>query len=1190
MRLKKLEIKGFKSFAKNTVIHFSNEVTGVVGPNGSGKSNVVDAIRWVLGEQKNKDLRLDKMADVLFNGTSKKSKAKMASVAITFENNKGMLPTEYSEVEICRMLYRSGQSEYRLNNVTCRLKDITTMLANTGIGSNSYAIIELGMVDDILTNKDNSRRRMFEQAAGIYHFKKRKKESAQKLKATNDDLERVEDLLHEINGNLRQLKSQARRAKKYMTLKERYREESIILASSKLSGSKERYAQLQEKIQNSQQIHAEALGVFSKVESGLEKKKFELIKKEEELQKNSQEYRTLTNEISDVEHTKQLAQQEITFAKNVIGNSEQFNVKNEDRLQEVYQQIKSAEQEMVELIQQVELTNANLEQAKAKKAELEIKFADRKASYNDLLSEQFKIGDALNDERKLLAVLENKLENTVERKDQLEQKTLNEDSGMKDLLEEELAIKESLEKIDTEVAQKKEAYDTAKENFDQLTVQLEKLQEDLLNVRRGVDARQHEHDLIKQMIDEMEGYPESIKFLAKQKSWQGRLILLSDLIDCDEKYKAAIEAALEPLLNAYVVDTESDAVAAIELLNEAQQGRASFICGDRLIEMDAMSESPRMIPDGWISAINVMNVTQENEELVTALMRDVYILPKNQNHEVFSAGQHMTLVHEDGHLVSAGIKMTGGSIGLFDGKKIGRKQMLGSLAEQIKELREEEQQLLQTRQKLQNNKENSQVEAVQAIWRESELNQARNRQDLNRLSEQVEARRQQQSSRYLERQELDEQMARLVGDKETAISRIAELQERHDSFKSNADSDSNQLNDLNQALEEFLSSYNESNILAVQAKHAKESKELNLNQLRQRVSEINRSAEERVNEIKTHEEKIGQNIDKIKSIEEQLNVAYQRKKALGQTLEESRDQVINEKDAIQNEEGERNSYNRKINEIQQIISSSKDQYNELRLAINEITQRTKVEFGLDTKEIMEIEVPEEFDEKGTEESVEKQRIKIYNFGEVNSLAVKAYDEMLERFNDITEQKNDILEAQKSLLETIADLEEKATERFMTAFDQVRLNFRQTFQTLFGKDDDCDLLLMDPENPLTSDIEILAKPKGKRPKSLRQLSGGEKTLTVTALLFGLYLLKPAPFCIFDEVDAPLDDTNIQLFNKIIQEFSGDSQFVIITHNKLTMAAVDVIYGIYMDEPGVSGVAPVSFGELNHDHMEVQFTEN
>ncbi len=840
MRLNKIEIKGFKSFGDKTIINFNSGVTGIVGPNGCGKSNIVDAIRWVLGEQKTSLLRSDKMENVIFNGSKSRKKLQLAEVSISFDNTKNLIPTEYSNVSVTRKYFRSGDSEYLLNDVKCRLKDITNLFLDTGISSNNYAIIELSMVDNILNDKDNSRLSLFEEAAGISKFRKRKKETFNKIKLTEADLDRVDDLIYEIEKNLRSLKRQANQTEKYYTYKDEYKNLSINVA---LLTSKETLSSLDSNKKKLSVLEDENIKVstdLAKKNSSLEAAKSSLIPHEKKLSKMQNELNKILDKIRKHEESKRiksekykLVNEKIEDLKNRIKFDKESNKRSEFSINSISKEVKISEKKLKTILN-------SLDETKKEYIKYEEQLKDKNISVSDIKEVENHFKD-----------LRNSLDSMYLKRSQLEKLIV-------------------IDKIDKN------------------------------NVLKKIKSLDLDIDIVNKKI----------KIIEKLfKTENKELIKINKLFTNKSKDLSNNEINYNKLKNK--VDS---------LIKEVEYKTITFKSNENRIE--------------------------ENIKLLKKSEKEILLLSTDSDSK-------------------------------------------------------------------------------------------------------------------------DNKLINLYDEKSSCEMKLESFENEYYKLKSNIDLDDTSIKEL------------------------------------QNKKDIN-----------------GSIIDELKS----------------------------------------NIYNDE-------------------LELNSVNQRISVEFDIELKKC---NVDEKFIDNRSIEKLNKRKDKIKDklekIGQINPLAMEAYKEIKERHEFITKEKGDLIEAKESLIKTINEIDKVAKESFLASFDKIKNNFKTVFRSLFTEDDDCDLVINDEENPLESTIEIMAKPKGKKPLTINQLSGGEKTLTATSLLFAIYLLKPAPFCIFDEVDAPLDDNNIDKFNKIINKFSNTSQFIIVTHNKRTMNNADIIYGITMPEQGVSKVVPVDLRNL------------
>lgn len=1172
MKLKTLEIKGFKSFANQTIINFNEEVIGIVGPNGSGKSNIVDAIRWVLGEQKSRELRLEQMQDVIFNGTNKRKQAGIAQVTLTFENTKNLLPTAYNTVAISRLLYRSGESEYQLNGVNCRLKDITNLFLDTGIGSNSYAIIALGMVDDILDDKEDSRRKMFEQAAGVSKYKIRKREALSKLKSASEDLDRVEDLLHEIDGNLKSLEKQAKRTKKYFDLKNEYKELSIELSLLKVSVLKKQYVQFKKDIDDLQDDYRTLDFSIQKEEAALELLKKTHLDKEIWLSEHQKDLNEIISNLRNLENEKKLTIQR-----------QQFISENEKKLEE---EILRADDLLLRLKEEIVEVNIelNLEKRVSFRLEQELDAAQKeldeiknnhteaKSLMDNILLEQNKFEKSVVDLEKLKAVNQSQIDN-LSKANETQQNELNQimismdslSSEVDKLLVDELTQQEFIKGIDNKEQ-------IRLEKLAQLEIQKDIHNQDLVKIRRELDASRNELKLTKSMVDNLEGFPESIHFLTKQKEWNNKIPLLTDIIYVDEKYRVAIENFLEPFLNYFVVNDYPTALQAVDTLIKAQKGKANFFVLSSF-ETYILPLFPQI---SYQRAIDLVQVDEPYSKLCNYLLEGVYMVEPNQS--IFQLPEsNLVFLHTNGQFTNRKHSLSGGSIGLFEGKKIGRKKNLVFLEESISKKEKEEDRAVNIIHQLKN-----EISTILALNNQKELSEEK--QKLQKIIQQRISTQSRKDGITQFVQDLRIKMEGTQNQIETATSNLEkvlgslEIERRFlDQAKEKIALTDGNFRGLAERLSNVSTLYNDRNIQFLRQENKVEGcqRELN-NKEKQIIERQNTIYQNKITLQKSIQENdyLTANLTKFTNqIQEILTLKSSRQlnitEAETQFFEE-RNQIVSLEDLLRKQNKDRQAKQIAVNTL-------KESFNDTKFEISSLSQRLRIEFEVNVNDILNIEPKGLGSMEELIPQVEKMKAKLDNYGEVNPLAIEAFDEMQERYTNILTQKNDILDAKLSLEKTLNEIEQTATIRFLEAFTQVRTHFIEVFRSLFTDDDNCDLILVDPNNPLDSKIEIIAKPKGKKPQSISQLSGGEKTLTAIALLFSLYLLKPAPFCIFDEVDAPLDDTNISKFNKIIKKFSGESQFIIVTHNKLTMASVQTIYGVYMEEQGVSGIAAVDLRE-------------
>jgi chromosome segregation protein len=1177
MQLAKLEIKGFKSFADKVVINFDEGITGIVGPNGCGKSNVVDSIRWVLGEQKTSALRSEKMENVIFNGTSQRSPQQMAEVSLTINNTKNILPTEYSQITITRRLYRSGESEYLLNGVVCRLKDITNLFMDTGVASNSYAIIELGMVDDLLNDKDNSRRSLFEEAAGISKFKKRKKETLKKLEDTDADLERVEDLLFEIEKNMKSLEKQAKQTENYYKIKEDYKEKSITLAKVVVNKQKDKFNSITQQIEAENDRKLALTSSVAEKEAAIEKAKAELILKERTLSSRQKAINEFVSKIRAYESEKQIKNERLKYLNDrAAGLREQIeqDKKSNERarfsIQSLEQEKAGAEEILTEINAKLEHLKNEYEEQKRKTTSLQAEADSLRQVQRDKQEETFQINKGVEIREIQVSSFKQELERTASDSSQ-------QSASLAEFEKKLVVLQGEIDRKTEDLENLKREEDENQNRTSSLEKTIEMIREEMNVTSRKLDARQNEFNLTKSLVENLEGFPEAIKFLKKKVAKNAPL--LSDILTTSEEYRVAIENYLEPYLNYYIVDHEAEAYEAINILSDASKGKAHFFILDSFEKFE--SSSSRIYSNAF-PATQIIEFDPKYRKLMSYILDRVYIYEGDVKN--IPSTDENTFITKSGKLTRRKFSISGGSVGLFEGKKIGRAKNLEKLEKEIKELTtklDEIRSSLVEKQsdleKLRNNKLRHRVEELQNAIRqvnEEHVSVRTKREQFANMLSSADLRRED----ILEKidtllRELDEmkpkaqQAQHELQDQETKLSIITET------LAGNSD-----------LLGQKSAAFNEQNIFFHQQENRVKSIDQEMRFKQESMDQSSQRIQVNTDELKKNEDEIKNIIEGTQTNDDELLGMYEQKEEMEKGLSEAEKEYYESRGSIDSVEKELREIQHGRQSIDTLLMDLQNSLNESKMQLNSVKERLSVEFNIDLDSVVGQATPEEaealakLEEEDIRKSVTKIREKLDNMGPINPMAMEAYTEIKQRNDFILAQKDDLLKAKESLFNTIAEIEGVASQTFMDAFNKIKEHFIRVFRSLFTEGDECDLRLVDMNNPLDSEIEIIAKPKGKRPLTINQLSGGEKTLTATALLFSMYLLKPAPFCIFDEVDAPLDDANIDKFNNIIRNFSKDSQFVIVTHNKRTMTSTDVIYGITMVEKGISRVVPVDLREL------------
>lgn len=1173
-----MKIQGFKSFADKTEIHFDKDIIGIVGSNGCGKSNIVDAVRWVLGEQKSSSLRSDKMDNLIFNGSKSRSPSNRAEVSLTFDNDKNLLPTEFDTVTVTRLLYRTGESEYRINNVACRLKDFRTLFMDSGISSDSYAIIELGIVQEILLNKDNLRAKLLEQAAGISKFKKRKRETYNKLKGTEADLERIEDLLVEIEANLKSLESQARKAKRHAVAKDQYKENSIKLALHRLKDYKAGVKTIEVQKSSENNKHQDLQKMIAEAEAALAKTR--------------EDSTAFSAKLSEANKEVNGYDEELRKNKNQLSLLQERRKHLYDRQAELTQRIESEKAAVQQFVESNETLNTQLEVALGQEADFKNELAIKKESSlksKELLVENKQQFEGIQKEFRQLEINALQIEKDIAVKDSQSKSKLREIENRQNQLVQKnevlVKLRKELSDIETESVQLTNTLEESeavlaekKKNIAEKTEQIEAFRQTRQKQLRKLDNIRAEQKVLQGILERSEGTAPSVQFLKKHSNWTHRPESLADLFNCPEKYKLVIERYLNEFLDYFVVETMEEALSAITLLTSDEKGVAGFIVIEELNR-----KAPVIVDLPDLMSVNSLVEWKSGYELLgNHLLSSAYITTNEDKFSLISLDKEPTTITiaNNEQIIKKGANIIGGSVGIFAGKRIGSLQKLENLQKeqllQKKAIGETETSVF--------NLKNEIAELQKELPKQKIHNTRELLNRINRKFIQLESRIANEEQNMAEKdkqsagfsQDIERLKGQINGLNETKISTAQQLEGKKDLLEKTQQT-------FEEAEEEHQKNSQTYNQLNIQF-HKFTSE---LNKLRQQVA----FNDQQRNRSISKQESDGVNLKKcsleIKNLEEslvQLKEGITELQSVRQAAHVKYQEVKKQFDAFNQQIFTREKDLKRLTDstvqIERQLQGYKDNFTQLEMRFLSTKERLSIEFGIKMEELMDRELEEEINVPELEASVEKLKKRLDNFGEVNPFAVEAYDEIKVRYDFMVTQRDDLVDARKNLEKTIKEIDQTASEKFLDAFEKVRDNFQHVFRNLFSPQDSCDLILSNPETPLESNIEIMAKPKGKKPASIKQLSGGEKSLTATALIFALYLLKPAPFCVLDEVDAPLDEANVIKFNKLIQSFAKNSQFIIVTHRPGTMAEVETLYGVTMVD-NVSKVVPTdltSYEEL------------
>lgn len=1191
MYLSKLEIFGFKSFAQKTVINFTKGVTCIVGPNGCGKTNIVDALRWGLGEQRSSALRSDKMENVIFNGSKNRKPLGMAEVSLTFINDKGILPTEYSEVTITRRIFRSGESEYLLNKNICRLKDISNLFMDTGMGANAYSVIELKMVETILSSKTEERRALFEEAAGVNKYKLRRKHTLKKLEDVSRDLTRVNDIISEVERKVNSLERQAKKADKYKVLADELKEKELAL--------KEReYALLKAKIENLSNEKKEYLYLKENIDAQTEELENKLLEARNRISEIEEIIRDKRKQIAEITDRLHKIQQQITASterKKALERNIQYYEKEKDELK---YQLDECEDKLVDL--EIELKNFENEIIE-KKEELQKKEEEINGERNKLESKKNELkqkNEYIFEKYKDFASKKNQLDNLLKSKQRtkdLLEKLNDKVSNLSSLISKSVGYLENLENERVEAKKKLEEAEIQlslkQKEKNELEKKLSELKELEIKEKGALTALKDKIDFLQSLIDNLEGVSKGSKILMESEDWSEKeKIILADAATSDEKFRFALEAALKKALNNLLLETYDELKKAVDYLKNKDLGKASFfVLGTdasykkslfsyaakaRLkIKANEIKKNKKFL--GW--AYDFIRADKKWQPFFKKLLERAAIVDNLDTAlNLYKKYPDFNFSTLDGDFVGDGGIITAGSKPKLDETLFGRKQFLEELkgefpkyTERLAELRKEIDKLEIELENIDLQEPNDRIKIYENELANIEKQYDRLEFEKKRASEELEKTQKEINDTLNELNNLD--------------IAINELEKEVEAQKAQRELEESQIksfeNDLKEEEKNFsilLDDLNKSKVEFERTIAAKANLENELKRYRSLKDNILKTIEKRINDI----EKAQSEIVALESGLDDYQFDYEQ-------VDIQRNELIVEEEEIEKKlieaRAEANELNKTLqqfrkqrDEISDKISAAEIKINEISLKIENIFQYIKDSYGI-AIELKNFEDLHSFDFKKYEEDVEELKKQIRNLGPINLMAFQEYEEEKQRLEFLLSQKNDLIESEKDLMATIQEINQTAQNLFFETFEKIRENFINIFRSLFNPGDEADLKLEEGVDPLEAKIEIIAKPKGKRPTSIELLSGGEKTLTAIALLFAIYLVKPSPFCILDEVDAPLDDANVDRFTKIVKQFSKDTQFIIVTHNKRTMEAAENLYGVTMQEEGVSKLVAVRFNE-------------
>ena len=1179
MSLSRLELTGFKSFMNPATLNLKRGITCILGPNGCGKTNIVDAVRWVLGEQSARQLRSTKMENVIFNGTEVHKPTGVAIVNMTVSNERGAFPIDYSEITITRKVYRSGISEYFINKSPCRLKDIRELFADTGTGSHSYSVIEQEMVEYVLNDAHGERRQMFEEAAGIVKYRMRREEARRKLKLTENDLLRLDDILDELGRNVRSLKYQVGKAKRYRTISERIRSYGIIHLRRSLSELLAKKREAEKELSGSRELTERDDVSLDEREKKVEEEKLllvELEKKNTDLQNRRYEVRRkiqgaeekiiqYSERKGEAERLIERSGREIEEAKTRLGRIA-------ERIDGVSTEVAVTEESIASEQESIKRLGGLFEEVSVKMERIQGELIDLKQTQLDFIQDQARVKSTAEHYEKILVDLDERAGNMRERIVSLESETA-ELARERDAREGALSdAQRVLSSLEDEKMERTARLETVESEIGTNSAAVAEKKESLA-------AMKSRHELYTRMKEEFEGFPGGARHVLKQGDSRVRGPL-AEMIGTEEKYSRALEAVLGGLMDGVVIDSIRGAVDLAQELSEGKFGGARFLADDPGWNISD-EQTPKA--DGMLGNMaSFVDTPAEARRAIDQLLDGIYLFDTIENaFDFITSGSGSTA----GAVTLSGIYYSRGRgicFSGFPGEEVsifGRTGEIERLAVEIGTL-EKKIAALESAGRLLRNEKDSLRERIEEIARLStraleEL--GRRREAFQEVEREYIMGKEKTSMMMKSLDELENGRVETLSKLEEARLALAMQQDSGDisdserleselfAFRKNKEEFDNELTSRKVRLASLQGTLDRQNEelrglgeMEKQFRAIIEQRSVEISSAKEETTRLERSIVEERGGVKTF-------LDEESSYEEELGRMHD-------VLEIKRELIGGIEGELKKRKGEREAIFEKINDLRVNLSS-------FETHMKDLVDRGLELYEEDLGSYFEgVEIPLTEEEMLiTKEMLDGEKRKLEGLGPVNLAAVEEYDEKNQRFEFLTAQKEDLVQAREELDEAIKKINRRARKMFLETFTAVKGYFSEIFEVLF-EGGEADLNLGEGSDPLEVDIIIKARPKGKRVQDISLLSGGERALTALALLFALYKAKPSPFCIFDEVDAPLDDANIQRFVRMLKKFSEETQFIIITHNKRTMEAADQLFGITMEEKGISRIVSVDLTEI------------
>ena len=1173
MYLKRLEMQGFKSFADKTVLEFMPGITAVIGPNGSGKSNISDSIRWILGEQSMKSLRGTKTQDIIFAGTQSRKSLGFAEASLVFDNTDGTLPIEYSEVTVTRKIYRSGETGYYINKAPCRLKDVVELFMDTGIGRDGYSIIGQGKIDEILSNKSEDRRHIFEEAAGIVKYRSRKEETEKKLEQTKLNLLRINDILTEIEGNLEPLQMQADKAKKYLNLKEELKNIEVGLFIYNI----EKYRQALEELTSDEEIMNSTL---NQEEGKLEKIK--ILK--EELKDRIDE---ITLQIENMQNIGFESQKEIEKLNSNI-NLAEAKIKNNIENTELYQkEIKELEEKIENLKQDIEQKQNKKDNLKQNKEKFE---NELKAKEEELK----KLTEKLSSKEIEIEAKKKQVEENIDKKYELQTEISTQTANIDNIEKRQKQIKQE---IDTNILNldrtRMKREDIAKgfyqiennrnkvlksiENIDSRKQEIDKKIKEfdlqIINNTNDMRMKQSRYNFLVETEKEKEGYIKSVKSLLIdcekiKELGKGMHGVLANIISVPSEYETAIEMCLGASLQNIVTDTEEDAKKLVEHLRKINLGRASFLPITSVKGKKLDSIKGKKIGVVGVAS-DLVKFDKKYEQIIFSLLGRTVVVDNMQNAINLAKENNYSfrIITIEGDVINPSGAITGGSVAKKTVNILGRSREIEVLEKELNGLRNNISKLEEDKEKYVDSSENiiEEVQSLEKQLQEIDITYATEKQRIISIDENIEQIQNRIDKLKEEVEKTEKSKNETLASKQKNKECIEKMSKQNEEDQkiidefSNANKESQKyIDDLNLDITNLkisVSSFNESEV-SIQEMTEMIMKEIETHTKNKDNKSLQiKNAILENDKLKIEIENTKQEIEKVKS----------KVSNSGENIDKMKKERIEKNEKLSKKEEEQTEQFKRIEELKAQITKIEVKKTKTEEDITDVINKMWEEYELTPNNAGEYQKPENV--AVTQRRVNVLRTDIKELGSVNVDSIEEYKKLKDRYDFMCEQRLDLEDTMSKLRKVIQDMTETMKQQFKEKFEIINKNFGEVFKELFGGGM-AEVTLTDEENILECGIDITVQPPGKKLQNMTLLSGGEKAFTAIALLFAILKINPAPFCVLDEIEAALDDVNVYRYAEYLKKFAKETQFLIITHRKGTMEAADTVYGVTMEEKGIS----------------------